>query len=182
MLEPDLEGVDKACRFSCVHFFTWQIIARWTRASSFEGQSSRLVGCKGCFGCPACRWRIVVTEDLGILNWWAISLYIWSDLCNSRIAEIVSDKYSRLKLLGLEDIIKFDVLVVEKFAVEHFAIFCVPLGKRYRLLTFYTRFVQLYKCRGTAMLKRGTYISSWERAREGGFSRRKWERGLLEEG
>ncbi len=70
----------------------------------------------------------MVTEDLGILKWWAISPCVWPDLCNSRIAEIVPDEYSRLELLGLEGIIKFDVLVVEKFAVEHFAIFCVPLG------------------------------------------------------
>ena len=53
----------------------------------------------------------------------------------------VSDEYSRLELLGLEGIIKFDVLVVEKFAVEHFAIFCVPLGKRCRSVTSYTRFL-----------------------------------------
>ncbi len=80
---------------------------------------------------------MVVTEDL------AISPCVWLDLCNSRIAEIVSDEYSRLELLGLEGIIKFDVLVVEKFAVEHFAIFCVPLGKRCRSVTFYTRFVPI---------------------------------------
>ena len=84
---------------------------------------------------------MVVTEDLGILKWWAISPCVWPDLCNSRIAEIVSDEYSRLELLGLEGIIKFDVLVVEKFAVEQFAIFCVPLGKRCRSVTSYTRFV-----------------------------------------
>ncbi len=51
------------------------------------------------------------------------------------MAEIESNEYSRLELLGLEGIIKFDVLVVEKFGVEHFAIFCFPLGKRY------TRFI-----------------------------------------
>ncbi len=48
---------------------------------------------------------------------------VWPDLCNSRIVEIVSDEYSCLELLGLEGLIKFDVLVFEKFAVEHFAIF-----------------------------------------------------------
>ncbi len=81
---------------------------------------------------------MVITKDLGILKWWIISPYVWLSLCNSRITEIVSDEYSRLELLGLEDIVKFNVLVVEKFAFEHFAIFCVLLGKCCRSVTFYT--------------------------------------------
>ena len=51
---------------------------------------------------------------------------------------MVSDEYSSIELLGLEGIIKFDVLVVEKFAVEHFAIFCVLLVKRCQSVTSYT--------------------------------------------
>ena len=39
---------------------------------------------------------------LGILKWLAISLCDWPDFCNSRIAEIVLDKYSRLEPLGFE--------------------------------------------------------------------------------
>ena len=111
---------------------------------------------------------MVVTEDLRILKWWAISPCIWPDLCNSRIAEIVSDEYSRLELLGLEGIIKFDVLVVEKFAVEHFAIFCVPLGKRCWSVTSYTRFVGAIK---TELLRSGEKFHGlikfrWEMSQE----------------
>ena len=78
------------------------------------------------------------TEDLRILKWWAISPCVWPNICNSRITEIVSRKYSHLEILELKNIIKFDVLVVEKFAVEHFAMFCVPLSKCCRSVTSYT--------------------------------------------
>ncbi len=131
MVEPDLEEVDKTFRLLYGKFFKWRIIACWARASSFGGWPGCLMDCKDCFDCLACWWRMVVTEDLGILKWWAISSCVWLDVCNSKIAEIVSDEYSRLELLGLEGIIIFDVLVVEKFADEHFAIFCLPLGSRY---------------------------------------------------
>ena len=47
----------------------------------------------------------------------------WPGLCNSRIAKIVSDEYSRLELLDLQGIIKFEVLLVEKFAVDFL---CAP--------------------------------------------------------
>ncbi len=57
------------------------------------------------------------------------------------MTEIVSDEYSRLELSGLKGIIKFDILMVEKFAVENFTIFCLPLSKRCRSVTFYIRFV-----------------------------------------
>lgn len=36
--------------------------------------------------------------------------------------------------------------MVENFAVEHFPIFGVPLDKRCRSVTFYTRFVQVSTC------------------------------------
>ena len=48
---------------------------------------------------------------------------------------------SRVPRLGLEGIMKFDVLVIEKFVVEHFAISSVQLGKRCRSLNFYNQFV-----------------------------------------
>ena len=67
----------------------------------------------------------------------------WPDFFNSRIAEIVSDEYSRLEPLGFEGMINFEVLVVEKFAFEHSAISCVPVGKRFRSVTSSgTRFEQ----------------------------------------
>lgn len=47
----------------------------------------------------------------------------WPEFFNSRIAEIVSDEYSRLKLLGFKGMINFEVLVVGKFAFEYSAIF-----------------------------------------------------------
>lgn len=65
---------------------------------------------------------MMVKEDLGILKWYAISLRVWPNLCNSKIVDIVSDEYSHLELLVLERIIKFNVLVVEKYAIKHFAI------------------------------------------------------------
>ncbi len=75
------------------------------------------------------------------------------------MAEMDSNEYLRLELLGLEGIIKFDVLVVEKFEVEHFAIFCLPLGKRY------TRFIldpgRRKSCRGFAhLIAQRTFIYS----------------------
>ncbi len=87
----------------------------------------------------------MVKEDLGILKWYAISLRVWPNLCNSKIVDIVSDEYSHLELLGLEFIIKFDMLMIEKFAVEHFAIFCVLLSNRCRSVTSYTRFVHILR-------------------------------------
>ncbi len=81
---------------------------------------------------------MVVTGNLGILKWWAVSLDAWPDSCNSIIAEMVLHEYSHLELLGLNSIIEFDMLVFKKFAVEHFAIFCLMLSKRCRSLTFYT--------------------------------------------
>ena len=143
MVVSNLEGVDKECRLSFGNFSKWQIIACLTRASSFGGPPGCLMGCKRCFGYLACRWRMMITADLGILKWWTISLWYWLDLCNSRIAKMISNKYSRLELLGLESRIKFDVLRVEKFAVEHFTIFCLSLGKRCRSMIAYTRFVQV---------------------------------------
>ena len=86
---------------------------------------------------------MVIIEDWRILKCWAIPLCVWSNLSNWRIAEIVSDEYSRLNLLGLEGIIKIDVLVVEKFTIEYFAIFCVSLSQHCWSVTFYTRFVQV---------------------------------------
>ena len=65
----------------------------------------------------------------------------WPEFFNSIIAEIVLDKYSRLEPLGFEGMIGFEVLVVEKFEFEHSAIFCVPVGKRFRSVTSGTRFV-----------------------------------------
>ncbi len=81
---------------------------------------------------------MVVTENLRILKWWAISSCAWLNLWNSRIAEMVSDEYSHLELLGSQGIIKFDMLVVEKFAVEHFAIFCIPINQHFQSVTFHT--------------------------------------------
>ncbi len=54
---------------------------------------------------------------------------------------MVSDEYSRLELLGWEGIIEFDMLVVEKFTSEHFAIFRLLLSKRCRSVASYNRFV-----------------------------------------
>ncbi len=85
----------------------------------------------------------MITEVLGILKEWIISSCVWLDLCNSKIAEIVSDEYSRPVLISLERIINLEVLLVEKFAVEHFAIFCLPLGKRCRSVTSYNQFVYI---------------------------------------
>ena len=70
---------------------------------------------------------MVVTKDLGILC-------NWPEFFNPIIAEIVSDEYSRLEPLGFEGMIGFEVLV-EKFEFEHSAIFCVPVGKRFRSVT-----------------------------------------------
>ncbi len=50
---------------------------------------------------------------------------------------IIKFVVARVELLGLEDLIKFEVVLVEKFAVEPFAILCLSLDKRY------TPFVQL---------------------------------------
>ena len=55
---------------------------------------------------------MVVTEDLGISKWWAISRCDWSDFFNSRITEILLDEYSHLEPLGFEGMINFEVLVM----------------------------------------------------------------------
>ena len=78
---------------------------------------------------------MVVTEDC-ILKRLAISLCDCPDLCNARIAEIVSFEYSRLEPSSLEG------MILEKFEFEHSAILCVLLGKRFRSVTSDTRFVQ----------------------------------------
>ena len=59
----------------------------------------------------------------------------WPEFFNSRIAEIVSDEYSRLKLLGFKGMNIFEVMVVEKFAFEYSAIFCLLVGKRFWSVT-----------------------------------------------
>ena len=111
----------------------------YNRTLGLGGQPGRLLGWTGCSDYLAFQWIMVVTEDLGILKWWTISLCDWPAFFNSKIAEIVSDEYSRLEPLGLEGIINFEVLMMEKFEFENFAIFCVPLGTRFRSMTSYTR-------------------------------------------
>ena len=54
------------------------------------------------------------------------------------IAKIVLDKYLRLEPLGYKTMIGFENLIIEKFKFKHSAIFCIPIGKRFWLMTFGT--------------------------------------------
>lgn len=51
------------------------------------------------------------------------------------IAKIVSDEYLRLKPLGYKNMIGFEDLIIEKFKFKHSAIFCMPISKRFQLVT-----------------------------------------------
>lgn len=49
--------------------------------------------------------------------------------------------HSHLELLDLEGMIKFEVLVVDKFVLDHFAILCLRLGMPCLPVTSDTRFL-----------------------------------------
>ena len=58
----------------------------------------------------------------------------------STIPEIILEKYLHLESVCFEEMINFNVLVMEKLEFEHCANFYLPVGKPFRTITFRTPF------------------------------------------